>query len=281
MSNPAQPNTRTYTMGQLMIAQNQTYVSLIAAGTPPPAFVSNQNYGAELTGYDEKGWADADAAVDETGLVPYLIYEGTNVITKIHMPLDVAKNYNLRPSGVTYPAYVIAPSKATTSDGSGIPAERLSTIAQAMQIAQIAGSGAPFLDTEGSPVYGAETRRQWAITVNGQTVVVGLALLSQNRAGVGHPGHFNFASPGSEYFVLDPDPTPSTKPSVPVPVRAFLPNESLQQIGFGWLVVRSDIPDPTAAPGAQTDSQAISALSAQLTNVDAKLDIVIAYMESK
>lgn len=97
----------------------------------------------------------------------------------------------------------------------------------------------------------------------------GAAWAGRNAKGVGYPGHWEKAYEGSYTWVNDvlDDGSKNTKPPVPQPVRALLPNEKLGNCSTNPMfpsacIVRTDIQPPAPAPSSgsftQTDRDALN-----------------------
>ena len=164
-----------------------------------------------------------------------------------------------------YPAYVIAPTPATQGGDiqapNTIPADQLSTLAQAQALAAAWGLADPVIadtyDTEFSPFsinYNGETRLWLTIDWNGTLINVGEVLVLMYAAGVGAPGAWvvsgaAYVANGSEPLWVSTYPTtdpPLNAAMIPVPQRALLPGEI-----FVATLMAVEI-ENTLAPGAPT-----------------------------
>lgn len=101
---------------------------------------------------------------------------------------------------MSYPAYVIAPTKATWENGYPLPPQYLSMEADAKAFADATGgaltNGVDFFKPFGISFVldPADPRQPWVVTLNGSTNFAGLSLVVQNGpnnvngGGVGNPG---------------------------------------------------------------------------------------------
>lgn len=153
-----------------------------------------------------------------------------------------------------FPAFVLRPTKATPETGtSPINPMYLSLEADARAL-MAALKGSSFHDEGADPsnpiVYPPEeNRREWSFTLpSGASVNAGATLFIQSIRGVGSPGHWD-TSKATPTWVPDPSVPLGSNPWQP-PMRALLPNESIQP-GFGGvpvLVIAPDAPTPVPAP---------------------------------
>jgi hypothetical protein len=261
---PVQPNLLQYPISDLNLFTN--YVDraayLAAVGTQAPPF----NPALPI-----KGWADP-----APGGQPYLMFDAgapPAYTVELAVPAAAAGAVNL-PGAYNYPAYVETPTDAELVGPYGpvgpIPANEVCLEADAQTVANAISPlypGKTLTVMENSnagifyTVYGTDPRRQWAIAANGaQLIPYAQSLIEAAREyGVDAPGHWALAPlvgadaafPPVLTWVEDPQVTvaPAGAVTLPVPIRALLPNERFQLVSpsnplFGqasWMVVRTDL----------------------------------------
>lgn len=127
---------------------------------------------------------------------------------------------------MSYPKYVIAPTKATWENGFPLPAEYLSLEADAKKVADGVGgtliNGVDFF--KGSPISfvldAADPRQPWMITLNGSTTFAGIDVARMygpnnvNGGGEGNPG---------EWVTDQVTKVPAWAPTAPPPPPVVIP----------------------------------------------------------
>lgn len=248
---PPQPDQPYYGVQELALFKTFTRESYLAA------------FGVQAPPYDSsrliKSWFDSTVDTSNPGNVAlYKIVAqdraGKWGMQQLVLPAAEAATVNLT-GPVVYPAYVIAPTRATRG-GAEINPQYLSLESDARAImAEIGGGGIVDEGTSpGFPVFypADEARRVWDVLFRGQPLNVGLLLLAKNAKGVGAPGRWDTSS-GDAVWIADPAPPTGlndTRPPRPMPVRDLLPNERLQTGLMGVGVIRTDLQPP--APGQFT-----------------------------
>lgn len=248
---PPQPDLECYGIQELGLFVTYTRDSYLAAfAVQAPAWDP-----ARVT----KTWFDT--TVDTSNPANLSTYDiiavnssGVWTLTPLTMPASEAAAVNLTGS-VTYPAYVIAPSDAT-SGGAVINAENLSMQSDAQALMTTLG-GNNLTEETGNPafpiVYPAdEPRRLWDFLVNGVLCNAGLLLAQMNANGIGAPGSWQITAAGPVWTAA-PAPTglTDTRPARPMPVRNLLANEQLQAGLMGVSVIRTDLEQQQEAQAGQ------------------------------
>jgi len=121
---------------------------------------------------------------------------------------------NIEGSG-PYPAYVLAPTKASPNGANGLPYNPLYLSLQSDAQALMQTLGGSNLADEGANgilTYPAdEPRREWEFDMpNGVKINAGAMIFIRNMGGVGSPGHWNTAG-ASPIWVPDPAKTPDLR----------------------------------------------------------------------
>jgi hypothetical protein len=238
---PTQPDLECYGIQDLALFVSYTRDSYLAA------------FGVQAPAWDPslatKTWFDttvdtSNPANTATYNIVALSSSGVWGLTPLTMPASEAATVNLTGS-VTYPAYVVAPTDAT-SGGAVINPAYLSLEADAQSLMNSLG-GSNLTEETGNAafpiVYPAdEARRIWDFYVNGVLCNAGQLIAQMNANGVGAPGSWQIAATGP-VWVSNPAPTglDSTSPAEPMPVRNLLPNEVLQAGLMGVSVIRTDL----------------------------------------
>jgi hypothetical protein len=250
---PAQPKQPSYGFSELALFKNYTRDSFRAAfGVEAPAFDP-----ARLI----KTWFDSTAdASDPANIVIYKTIssdaKGQWGIRQLVMPAREAATLNL-PGSVSYPEYVIAPTKAARGGVTGIWPVTLSLLSEAEALLEELGLKEVELRDEGAtsslPVYyGDEPRRQWFFGYKGSTYGIGELLASKHRNGIGAPGHWSVGD-AIAWIADPPAPTGLNDTRVPreMPVRELLANERISMTLMGPTVLRTDL--QTESTGQFTD----------------------------
>lgn len=239
---PAQPNQLAYGTQQLALFRIYTRESYLA------------EFGVQAPAWDparlRKTWFDTTVDTsDPANVAVYRILapdqSGNWGPRQMVIPASEAATVNL-PGTLTYPAYTVAPTQAT-SGGSAINPNYLSLEADARALMETLG-GSGLVAEMGNAMFpivypASEPRRVWDFLVNGILVNAGALLLAQNANGAGAPGHWD-ASRGEPAWVADtvaPTGTGDTRPPREMPVRDLLPNEKLQAGLMGVSVIRTDL----------------------------------------
>ncbi len=199
-----------------------------------------------------KRWVDlSKAGLPPNGMANYLVFDSENA-TEVPLTITNAVAATANIPAYYPPAPAIAPTPATetlagnTSITIPVNPQTHSTQAQALALAAEVGAALGLTLTvtvpptsfapnaNGQPTVGyifnpnGETRQQWAIVAGSISANVGQLLAQQNANGIGAPGSWAFNS--SSQIVWNatpvPQPTASTPPDMPFPVRALLPNEN-------------------------------------------------------
>jgi len=239
---PPQPDKELYGFAELGLFQTYTRETYLAS------------FGIQAQAWDpsrpSKFWFDSTADTSAAGNVSaYKIFAvdstGTWALQQLVLPAAEAAAVNL-PGAVTFPPYVIAPTRATRG-GSAQNAMYLSLESDARAL--MAAFGATGLVDEGATIFYPivyppdEPRRSWAILLNGHQQNVGELLSGRNARGVGSPGHWD-TSQGFAVWVADP-PAPAglddPRPPRPLPVRDLLPNEIIQTGLMSVSAARTDL----------------------------------------
>lgn len=239
---PAQPDTLAYSIEDLALFVSYTRASYLAAfGVQAPAWDATR-----LT----KTWFDTTVNTSNpANVATYNIVaqdsSGTWGIEQMVIAASEAATVHLT-GAVTYPAYVIAPTQAT-SGGAVINPLYLSLQADAEALMNELG-GAGLYDEGASGalpiVYpSTEARRVWDFTINGNVMNAGALIASMNANGVGYPGAWQKQN-GAPVWVPDaaaPTGEDDTQAPRAMPVRNLLANEELQTGLMGVVVVRTDL----------------------------------------
>lgn len=238
---PPQPDLECYGIQELALFVSYTRDSYLAA------------FGIQALAWDPtrptKTWFDTTVDMSNpANTATYNIVAANSSGVWGLMPLTIsvteASTVNLTGS-VTYPAYTIAPTDATSGGAIINPAYlSLESDAQALMNA-LGGTNLP--EETGNAafpiIYPAdEPRRIWDFFVNGVLCNAGQLLAQMNANGVGAPGSWQITSSGP-VWVPNPAPTglDSTTAPRPMPVRNLLPNEQLQTGLMGVSVIRTDL----------------------------------------
>jgi hypothetical protein len=214
-----------------------------------------------------KRWADpSKAALAPADPASYMIFDsrsGTEVPLKITNGVAATANVpatypRYAPNPPTTPATLTAARSGATPLVMAVAANSLSTMEQASALAAEMG---PALNLQFSLTIWAqpgwvfnannETREQFMLMAPGIVAAnVGNMLALKNANGVGSPGSWSLNANGQILWnaVTVPQPTASTPPDMPFPVRALLPGESFRTGGLPgiWEVVSSNTFDPGA-----------------------------------
>jgi hypothetical protein len=154
-----------------------------------------------------------------------------------------------------FPAYVIAPTKASSDGPGGQPYNALYLSLESDARALMAEVGGSNLVDEGANVFlplsypADEPRREWEFTdKNGIKVNVGAMLFIKNMNGIGSPGAWDTSTPVPTW-VPAIHPVTAGDPWG-LPCRALAPNESIGPSGiFGMAtLIISDGADPNSTP---------------------------------
>lgn len=211
-------------------------------------------FGVEAPPFDParliKTWFDSAAdTADPANVAVYKVIardpKGQWGIRQMVLPASEAATVNL-PGKVTYPLYVIAPTRAARAGVSGVWPVTLSLESEARALLAELGLSNAILYDEGAgsamPVdYGDDPRRMWNFAHKGQSYSVGGLLASKHREGIGAPGRWVIGET-IEWIADPPAPTglDDTRPPRELPVRDLLPNERIAQTLMGALIVRTD-----------------------------------------
>jgi hypothetical protein len=281
---PAQPNQPQYQIAMLdlfpVYATRAAYQQ--ATGQQAPPFDATQPL---------KGWADPAP----TGQ-PYLVFDSTALATGYvsQITLTPAQAAELNMPGVyNYPPYVAPPTDAVEVGPFG-PIGPASPDQMCMQAdAQtIANQIAPLYPGQTISVvqentgifhyvYGLDPRRQWYILIGNQAINAQALIEGQNGHGIGVPGDW-VLTPAGLNWVYDTVITvaPATALTIPVPIRALLPNEvivhlpgSLFNQNGTWVVERTDMPQPQQP---ETEDQEFTDLKTMLTAIQDTLNTLAA-----
>jgi hypothetical protein len=264
--NPSQPDLAQYPISELdLFPSYATRAAYLAAtGKQAPPF----NPALPL-----KAWFDS-VALGADGPAAYIVFDSTSAATGYEVAMGVpASSAGVNLVGTyNFPAYVEVPTDATETGPFGpvglVEPNTVCLLADAQALAvAIAplypGKTVSVLDNSAKGiyriVYGNDPRRQYGITVSGGGPSWQFAqslIESKYVIGVGSPGHWAIAQEGMTAFagltwMADPQVTtaPAGALSVPVPIRALLPNEQFQLVPPSnplfsvatWMVVRTDM----------------------------------------
>jgi len=275
-ANPAQPNQAVFSTDLLQTFQSYTRESYLAAfGVQAPSFDATR---------PAQYWFDSSAAgLPPTQMMSYLQIQLTPSATgstppaeivPLTIPASQAATPNI-PGMVTYPAYVIAPTTAT-SGGSLVNPSILSNYSDAIALAVALGLPASAVIAGPALTWNAETRGDWMIVLPGNPnpYYAGTLLVDQYANGVGSPGAWSIRNEGTVNAQavwtpapVGPDGISTGVPTVttPVPVRALLSNEEFVPAGIGGVMVaRTDLASPsvlgTAVGFSQQDAVMLAAI---------------------
>lgn len=262
---PPVPNQATYSPADLWLFQTYTRASFLAAfGFEAPVYDPSQ-----LT----RNWFDTSASPG-----PYSCVQVNGSNASI-VPLPVPKNVALPnlPGPFLYPAWVNPPTTTAMLQLPGevpTPAnpEFLCSFADAEAVlaALPAGSAVSEDPDDANINWGAETRRNYTVTIPGGPskqycqplraamthVITDPSTSTYLLGGVGSPGAFQLVGGAPQWFPIA-DPGLSAGPAMPVPVRPLAPGESLQSGILGAVqVVNANFGAPAAAGGGLTAAQA-------------------------
>lgn len=276
-ADPAQPNQAVYSTDLLQTFQPFTRASYLAAfAVQAPSFNA-----ARPAQY----WFDSTAAALPPGqMMTYLQIELTPsadgstppaAMVPLTIPAGQAATPNI-PGLVTYPAYVIAPTTAT-SGGSLVNPSVLSNFSDALMLAAALGLPASAVIAGPALTWNSETRGDWMIVLPGNPnpYYAGTLLVDQYANGIGSPGAWSIRNAGTAnaqavWTPVAPGPDGITTgiptETTPVPVRALLANEKFVPagIGAGVMVARTDLASPsvlgTAVGFSQQDAVMLAAI---------------------
>jgi hypothetical protein len=264
---PAQPEQDTYSPSDLALFKIYNRDSYRVA------------FGVEAPPYDPsrliKTWFDSSVDLNDPSDV--VLYRTIGPDTKgqwgyrqLVLAVGEAASVNL-PGAVTYPAYVIAPTKATRGGG-GLWPDYLSQESDALSLLMELGITAALYDAAENPVfpvnYGDETRRQWSFKYRGSEYNVGRLLTGKYQSGVGAPGHWKVGE--NIEWIADPAaPTgfDDQRPPRPCPVRELRANETLAQTLMGLVILRTDRRQAQLENVAQNPGQFTAADRAMLREI--------------
>ena len=209
-----------------------------------------ERFGVEPQPFDAsrkvKTWFDSSMdGLDPEEMVTYRVVaerNGQPVIRQIAMTRHEAATVNLT-GDYRYPVYQIAATQATRG-GVTVNPEYLLDEATARSILAAAGRGM-LVDEGDTPqfavVYPAgETRRMWAIVIDGQSQNAGVLWKERCARGVGSPGRWELDGAWLRWAPAAA-PAAEAKGAWEVPVRDLLANEALQMGRFAPVVVRTDL----------------------------------------
>lgn len=256
---PPQPNKPQYNVSELYLFHSYTRTSYLATS------------GEQSAPYDSKrkskDWFDS-TQTGKDGTVTYnVILNGQTQVTQITMSCTEAATLNLQ-GPYQYPAFV--PPSAQTTAVQGLPGTQPTMInaaliceeADAVAISQEFGFPAPVDDSANQwpdPVdWRGETRRPWAITVNGVKYMCSELIVIRNKGGIGAPGTLKLDAPGGPKFIPAPEPDWGNLEAMPSPVRPLLPNEKL----ILWGVIGSTMVERTDLQPAPTNTTPITTVVA-------------------
>jgi hypothetical protein len=251
---PAQPTAASYAPSALWLFQTYTRDSYRAAfgGETPPCDPTQPL----------KTWFDTSVTPGAT--VTYQVFDNTKgALVPLVMTAAQAASLNL-PGLPLYPVWTPAPTDAYMQLGGlpqqGVNPALLATLDQANMLAGLLGGTVSEGALPGTVYPADEQRRQYVISVGGNSWNAGLLLQALYSQGVGMPGKLD---PATGTFAATPPPSTSTLGTTPIPSRALLPNEAFsnQQFGGDWMVVNTSLqtaPAATSAPASSTDSANIA-----------------------
>lgn len=269
---PPVPNQASYSPADLELFQTYTRASFLAAfGFEAPVYDTSQ---------PTRNWFDTSASPG-----PYPVVSGLSIV-----PLAVPKNVTLPnlAGAFLYPAWVNSPTTTAMLQLPGeVPApanaEFLCSFADAEAVvaALPAGSAVSEDPNDANVNWGAETRRNYTVTIPGVSgpqycqplraamthIITVPSTSTYVSGGVGSPGAFQLVGGAPQWFPIA-DPGLSAGPAMPVPVRPLAPGESLQSGILGAVqVVNANFGTPAAAGGGLTAAQA-----AQLNRIQAIME---------
>lgn len=280
-TDPAQPNTLSYSLEALELFERFTRASYLA------------RFGTQAAPYDPtrrvKTWFDTSQTVGG----PYLIAttDPSHVTSLQRLTLDVTEASSVNLAGsYDYPVWDPPPARGYwnmpqfPNDRNTIDRSNLCKLQEAqalvMEIAaveQAAGRlGGPESATQlkvsedTTAVYfydSDEDRRVFVMTLPGGTQLYCGQLLKWRYAfGVGAPGHWMDATGHQPVWVheLGPQQLPDIQPERPVPIRALKDNERIADTPFGPTIFRTDLmPAPPAGAGLTADQELLLASTAK------------------
>jgi hypothetical protein len=224
-----------------------------------------------------KAWYDTTAQGTATYNTITLNSAGAPVVQQFSMTAAQAASVNL-PGSETFPPYVEPSAGGISSTFFGQPsgspnADYLSTPAQASALLAALGGSAVLQEAPNAGVAwlwpANETRRFFDVVVNGMSFNAGLLLKYEwYKNGVGAPGTWDLSQLAMAGPVFNPTSYPDCSgvtASVPVPVRALLPNEQLTYAPFsGIQITRTDL--ASGAASAPTSASGFTAADRALLN---------------
>ena len=250
---PAQPNKDSYGFSEIALFKTYTRESFRAAfGVEAPAFDPSRVI---------KTWFDSNADTsDAANVVVYKVAaadaKGNWSLRQMVIPAVEAATVNL-PGAISYPEYVIAPSRAARAGVSPIWPVNLSLESEARTLlAELGLPGLPLVDEGIGTVfpinYADDPRRVWNFVYKGVGYNVGTLIASKFRNGVGAPGHW-MVSDTIEWIAAPPAPTGAgdQRPPREIPVRDLLPNEKIGMTLMGPTILRTDRQQAAAEASGQ------------------------------
>ena len=257
---PPQPSQATYGFAALNLFQSFTRSSY------------QGKFGVQAPPYDPKyplkAWLDTSVT---TGPCTYNVISGSNPALMTTFKIDAVQAAAINLSGdYLYPAYAPSPDTTAVSTfgevSQSFNAAVLCGYADAVTLSNAINgpnAPAPVEDPQAADVtWNGETRRMWDVTVAGTSLVAAGLLAIMWQKGVGAPGSWDLSLPMSPKWVPAPEPDWSSLPVAPTPVRALLPNETVQAglLGMGVEIARTDLiassGPSTAGSGGLTGQQA-------------------------
>lgn len=250
---PAQPKKEAYGFGDLALFKTYTRESFRAEfGIEAPAFDPTRVI---------KTWFDSTVDLaDPANVALYKVLtrdaRGQWSVRQLVLPAAEAATVNL-PGSVSYPEYVISPTKAARAGVSPIWPVTLSLESEARALLRELGLVGLELVDEGRgsimPVdYGDDPRRVWDFIYKGIPYNAGSLLASKYRNGIGAPGEWAIGDK-IEWIAAPPAPTglDDQRPPREMPVRDLLPNEKIAVTLMGANIVRTDLQRPQTDGGGQ------------------------------
>jgi hypothetical protein len=269
---PAQPKQYSYGFGDLALFKTFTRESFRAA------------FGTEAPPYDPsrliKTWFDTTVDTsDAANIVVYKVIsadsKGQWGVRQMVMPAREAATVNL-PGAVSYPEYVIVPTKAARGGVTGIWPSTLSLLSEAQSLLRELDLENVELKDEGEGsslpvIYGDEPRRQWFFFYKGSTYSVGELLASKYRNGVGAPGRW-VVEDTIQWLADPPAPTglKDTRAPREIPVRDLLANEKIAMTLMGPVLVRADSPLDPSSQFTQADRSTLQEIQRLLLQLVSK-----------
>lgn len=274
-----QPNQPQYPITALTLfpCYGNRAAYLQATGRQPPPFDPSQPI---------KGWADTAGGT-------YLYFDNgaasANYVGQMTLTAAQAASINL-PGAYTYPAYNAGPTDAVAVGPYGpignVQPNRVCAQADAQaianEVAALFHGQTPAVAQENNGVYHIaymlDPRREWYVQFGNQAFLAEQLIEQKTAHGIGSPGHWTLASSVPVWIYDAPViVAPPDAATVPVPIRALLPNERIVHLPGSlfsqqgtWVVERSDL---AQAPQPESNDQQFAEIKGLLARIAAKLGV--------